>query len=354
LDIVQILRNSVAFGNLAEEALAVIAKQVTPVLFKDGETILQEGEPGECYFLIAKGEVVLSKGNGIAQRELGRLFTHESFGEMALISTWPRSATAKAVGDTVLYRLDRTGFEVLIDAEPRFARNILQSISGRLFSADEQAAFELAAAHQGLIISLAQLAESRDPETGGHLYRVRDYCVLLAKRLSQLPKFADTLTQDYIETLYYVSPLHDIGKVGIRDEILLKPGKLTPEEFTEMKRHSEIGSKSLKTVLMYCNNKMFQIAERIVRSHHERFDGTGYPDGLSGEAIPLEARIMSLVDVYDAIRSVRPYKEALPHDTALEILHSEVNKAFDPDIAHAMLDDPDDFARIHKQYPDEK
>ncbi len=350
VEITQVLRNSTLFGNLDTEVLAVVAGQLAPLYYGADELIFREGDLADCYFLIALGDVVLTKGSGIAQREICHLGAGSGFGEMGLVSDEPRSVTVCATVDTRLYRLNRDGFDALIDSEPYFARNVLHLLSGRLRSSDEVASQVLLRAHQGLIMSLSQLAESRDKETGGHLQRVRDYCVLLAKLMARHPLFEAEIDDHFIEALYHVSPLHDIGKVGIRDEVLLKPGKLTEQEYTEMKCHAEIGSRSLETVMQYCQLDMFRVAQNIVRSHHERYDGTGYPDGLTGNAIPLEARIMSLADVYDALRSRRPYKEPMGHEKAMQILLAGTNAAFDPQILPIMMENAAEFARIHDQY----
>ena len=144
------------------------------------------------------------------------------------------------------------------------------------------------------IFSLAKLAESRDQETGAHLERMREYCRLLADQLSPQDKFREEVDSDYVQLMYMTSPLHDVGKVGIPDKILLKPGPLTAEEFEIMKRHTIIGSKTLDAALdLHPEAKFLCMARDIARSHHERFDGSGYPDGLSGEDIPLCGRIVA-------------------------------------------------------------
>ena len=164
------------------------------------------------------------------------------------------------------------------------------------------------------IFSLAQLAESRDQETGAHVDRLREYCRVLAEHLSHQQKYSEVVDGDFIELLYMTSPLHDIGKVSIPDEILLKAGPLTESEFNIMKQHSVAGSMTLQSAIYaYPEAKYLYMARDIARSHHERFDGSGYPDGLAGEAIPLCGRIVALADVYDALTTKHVYKPAFSH-----------------------------------------
>jgi putative two-component system response regulator len=201
------------------------------------------------------------------------------------------------------------------------------------------------------IFALAKLAESRDPETGAHLERIRDYCRCLAWDLSRKARFRHEVDGDYVQLIYMTSPLHDIGKVGIRDGILRKPGPLTPEEFEIMKQHTLIGSETLEAAASaHPGAKYLRMARDIARSHHEHFDGSGYPDGLEGEAIPLCARIVTLADVYDALTSKRVYKPAFEHANARQIIQENRGKHFDPDIVDAFLDNEIRFTSIREQF----
>lgn len=344
------LGRSDLFTGLGLQTIERIARQFKRKTFKAGETIITEGERGETYYIIATGEASVEKGSGVSRRELGRLGPGDGFGEMALVSDEPRSATVRAVSDLELLCLDREPFTVLMDQEERFAQRILRLLSTRLRHSNQLGTLDLLRAHQGLIISLAGLAESRDASTGAHLYRVRDYCTLLAKHMAQDPRFTDQTGPDFIEAIFYVSPLHDIGKVGIPDGVLLKQDKLTDEEFEIMKSHTVIGGHSLDTVLQYCDLHMFHMARDLVLCHHERYDGKGYPAGLKGDAIPLAARIMSLADCYDALRSERVYKGAFTNEEAVKIIREEAGKRFDPEIADVMLAHIEEFDEIHRQY----
>lgn len=352
VDIASYLGRSELFMGLGLQTIDRIAKQFQSVAFTSGDTIITEGSRGRSFFLIATGEATVLKGSGVSQRELQRLGPGDGFGEMALVADEPRSATVRAASDMELLCLDREQFTVLMDEDERFAQRILRLLSQRLRQANQVATIDLLRAHQGLIISLAELAESRDADTGAHLYRVRDHCTLLARLMAEDVRFKDLVSPDFIEAIYYVSPLHDIGKVSIPDSILRKQGKLTNEEFEVIKTHTVVGSRALDTVLQYCDLQMFRIARDIVLSHHERYDGKGYPAGLRGEDIPLAARIMSVADHYDALRSERVYKAAFTSNEAVEDLREETGKRFDPALTDIMLAHISQFEDIHEQYTD--
>lgn len=208
------------------------------------------------------------------------------------------------------------------------------------------------------IFSLARLAESRDMETGAHLERMSNYSRVLADEVSTFEQYRTEMNSDYVDAIYRSSPLHDIGKVGIPDSILLKPGKLTPDEWAIMKAHSTIGGDTLRdaeTRLEAPGETFLTLGKLIAYYHHEKWDGSGYPEGLSGEQIPLSARIVALADAYDAITSKRCYKEAESHEVArAEIIRSS-GSHFDPDIVEAFLSVEDEFQAIHRAFanPDE-
>lgn len=205
------------------------------------------------------------------------------------------------------------------------------------------------------IHALARLAETRDPETGNHILRTQEYVRTLAQTLQSHPRFKHFLTDHNIRLLAKSAPLHDIGKVGIPDHILLKPGKLTPEEFEIMKTHAGIGSDALARAEQDIEGRVsyLGIAKDIARHHHERWDGKGYPDSLAGDAIPISARLMALADVFDALISQRVYKPAFPFSKAKEIITAEAGKHFDPDVAKAFLDSFDVFCSIANRYRDD-
>ena len=204
------------------------------------------------------------------------------------------------------------------------------------------------------IRALARLAEIRDNETGNHILRTQHYVHALAERASRHPRFADELDEQSISLLAKSAPLHDIGKVGIPDCVLLNPGKLTAEEWDIMKTHAAIGSDAIsRAVADTCEPvKFLEFAKQVAHHHHERWDGGGYPDGLAGDAIPLAARLMAVADVFDALISKRVYKQAFTLDEARHIMASQGGKHFDPDLLQAFLDGFDEFCEIARRHPD--
>ena len=205
------------------------------------------------------------------------------------------------------------------------------------------------------IRALAHLAETRDTETGNHILRTQGYVRQLATSLKSHPRFAATLTPAYIELLSRSAPLHDIGKVGIPDQILRKPGKLTAEEWAVMQTHASLGAEAIEQAERDIEMPVafLALAKEIARWHHERWDGGGYPDGLGGDEIPVSARLMALADVFDALISRRVYKAPMPLEQVREIITAGVGSHFDPDAAVAMLNGFDDFAAIAHRYRDD-
>jgi putative two-component system response regulator len=197
------------------------------------------------------------------------------------------------------------------------------------------------------MFALAQLADSRDPETGEHLLRMRAYAQLLAEHLAKKGPYAGEIDQGFLKDFYRSTPLHDIGKVGIPDQILLKPGALTAEEYAVMKRHTGIGAEALERAARQSNfGDFLSMAASIARSHHEWFDGTGYPDGLAGQEIPLCARITTIADVYDALTSSRVYKAAMPPSEARALIQEQSGRQFDPVIVEAFEDCFESFLEV--------
>jgi PAS domain S-box-containing protein len=213
---------------------------------------------------------------------------------------------------------------------------------------------EVQSAQDAAIIGFAKLAECRDPETGVHLERMREYCRILADQLGSLPKYKNEVNDAFIDSLYKSSPLHDIGKVGIPDSILLKPGKLTVEEYEKMKTHTVIGGDALQAAEKRLPGKSFlTLGKEIAYYHHEKFDGTGYPYKFSGYSIPLSARIVAFADAYDALTSKRVYKDIVGPAESKRRLLPDRGKHFDPDVVDAFLSREDDFLKILKQFGNE-
>lgn len=213
---------------------------------------------------------------------------------------------------------------------------------------------EIIAVQDVTILAMASLAETRDLETGNHIRRTQHYVKALAQKLKTHPNFGYFLSDMMIETLFKSAPLHDIGKVGIPDRILLKPGKLTPDEFEIMKTHTTLGRDAIK----HAENELgvqvefLRIAKEIAYNHQEKWDGSGYPTGVSGNDIPISARLMALADVYDALISRRVYKEPISHETAVKIILEGKGKHFDPDIVDAFLQLQDVFQGIAERFSD--
>ncbi len=219
----------------------------------------------------------------------------------------------------------------------------------------EERTLEIKQTQEATIESMAALAEFRDPETGGHIRRTQNYIKVLAQTLRQNPKFQDILDDQTIYMLYLSAPLHDIGKVGIPDEILLKPGKLTLQEFEIMKMHTVYGRDAIATAEKKIVGKSFlSFANEIAYGHQEKWDGSGYPEGLSSEEIPLSARLMAIADVYDALISKRVYKPAYTHEDAVGMIKNDSGTHFDPEIVDAFLHVTDLFDQIGKKYIDKE
>ena len=217
----------------------------------------------------------------------------------------------------------------------------------------EEAVRQISSTQLATIFAMSKLAESRDPETGEHLERMREYAKILSLHLSKHPKFASRIDEQFIANIYAAAPLHDIGKVGIPDRILQKPGRLTPEEYELMKLHPEVGAETLRAVdAQHPGNTFVRMGVDIALGHHERWDGTGYPHGVSGEAIPLAARILSLADVYDALTSKRCYKEAFSHEKSKAIILEGAGTQFDPDVVEAFIAENEAFVAIRKHFED--
>jgi putative two-component system response regulator len=205
---------------------------------------------------------------------------------------------------------------------------------------------EITDSQMATIVALAKLAESRDDQTGGHLERVQQYCRLIAAKLSEQAAFG-IIDHTFLDNIEYAAALHDIGKVAISDLILLKPGELTAQEFELMKTHTSLGAQTLEAVSdKYPSNDFIEMGIKIARWHHERWDGSGYPDALVGEETPLCARIMAVADVYDALTSQRAYKRAFSHDDSCRLIADKSGEHFDPDVVEAFLGLDEPFRRI--------
>lgn len=213
---------------------------------------------------------------------------------------------------------------------------------------------EVVAIQDVTILAMASLAETRDSDTGNHIRRTQYYVEALAKKLASHPRFSALLTGHYIQMLFKSAPLHDIGKVGIPDRILLKPGRFEPWEFEIMKTHTTLGFEAIehaeKQLGMHVD--FLSMAKEIALSHQEKWDGSGYPQGLEGDAIPVSARLMAVADVYDALISRRLYKDAMPHEKAVAIIIEGRGRHFDPDMADAFVALQEEFRAIAARFAD--
>jgi len=234
------------------------------------------------------------------------------------------------------------------------ARELLKERNIDLEHKVQERTEEVVRVQDATFIAFGSLAETRDNETGNHLRRTQSYVRALANRLKDHPAYRDHLSEEKIETLCKSAPLHDIGKVGIPDSILLKPDKLTPEEFEVMKTHTRIGRDSIAAAqeTLGDHSEFLALAREIAYGHHEKWDGTGYPEGLKGEDIPVSARLMAVADVYDALISDRVYKKALSHDEAVEVIREGRGNHFDPTVVDAFLELAEEFRSMADSFRD--
>jgi HD-GYP domain-containing protein (c-di-GMP phosphodiesterase class II) len=212
---------------------------------------------------------------------------------------------------------------------------------------------QLSSSRDAVIHGMARLAESRGGDMGGHIDRICAYSQLLARRLQGMPGYLGEVTDEWVATLTRAAALHDIGKVAIPDAILLKPGRLTEDEYDVMRTHAELGSTILRDLMAtHGAFPMLEMGTDVALCHHERWDGEGYPNGMFGDQIPLCARIVTVADVYDALTSKRVYKEAWSQDETLAQLRSMAGSHFDPKLVEVFLRDPDELEIIRRRFPD--
>jgi putative two-component system response regulator len=234
------------------------------------------------------------------------------------------------------------------------AADFLRDQNAYLEQEVERRGRELAAIQDVTVLAMASLAETRDSDTGNHIRRTQFYVKALAEHLSHHPRFQAVLDRRTIELLFKSAPLHDIGKVGIPDRILLKPGPYVPEEFEVMKTHTTIGRDAILKAEQQLGLEVdfLRLAKEIAYSHQEKWDGSGYPEGWAGDQIPVSARLMALADVYDALISRRVYKDGMPHAQAAAIIEKGRGSHFDPDVVDAFLAVQDQFQEIAARFAD--
>jgi len=353
LDIKPILKKSDLFSDFSEKDISSVAQLFDSVSYTSGDIIFNEGDPSKQFFIIFSGQVVITQELGSGSRELSRLGEGDLFGEMALLmSEGLRSASAIALADTDCLVLSQQKFLNLLNTNLSLKYQIEHILVNRITRSEKRANKTILQAYNSLLFSLSHLVESRDPETGCHLNRVQGYCHLLATKLLENNLYTDIVDDLFIEDIYAVSPMHDIGKVAIPDAILKKPAKLTNEEFEIMKQHPMIGAKIFDKIIEDIPFPTFKLGYNLTYYHHEHYDGTGYPKGLAAHDIPLEARIMALADVYDALLSKRYYKPAFTDEQVRDIIIEGKGSHFDPILVDTLLDNIEEFKDIHKKYTD--
>lgn len=253
---------------------------------------------------------------------------------------------AKPISPPIVMARTRTNIAL------KMASDVLKDKNVYLQSEVERRTNEIQYIQDVTILTMASLAETRDNETGNHILRTQHYVKVLAEHLKAHPRFSHYLSDSMIGWLYKSAPLHDIGKVGIPDHILRKPGRLDPEEFEIMKTHATLGMQAIQSAetRLGMNVPFLQCAKEIAYSHQEKWDGSGYPQGLAGDSIPVSARLMALADVYDALISKRVYKDAMSHEAAAAIIEQGKSSHFDPDVVDAFVDIQMQFKTIAGRY----
>lgn len=338
---------TITYAENGEQALAVLKDAAVDLVLLDIQMPVMDGHQTLGYM---KGDPVLKDLPVIvisAQNELDGVvrcielgaedYLNKPFNPVILKARIHASLEKKRLSDqSKRYKLQ------IEDQNRQLERRVIEQV------------LQITTAQRGAIFAMSKLAESKDPETGAHLERMREYCRLISSRLQSKSLFPDQITSGFIDNIYAASPLHDIGKVGVPDNVLLKPGKLDPDEWVLMKTHSTIGADTLRAVdRQHPGNSFLVMGIDIAENHHEKWDGSGYPKGLAGDAIPLSARILALGDVYDALTSKRCYKEAFSHDKSRGIIVDSRGTHFDPVVVDAFLDIEDEFIRVRSEFQDE-
>jgi putative two-component system response regulator len=333
---------------LPVEALDALASQATPCVYVAGETVFEEGSPGDCMHLVVSGALEVRRREGVEQYVLAHVVPGHAFGELAVLDRTPRTATVVAVEDSETVRIGAAELDRVLASHPEAVRRMLGVLARLLIEEKElvirdnwmlerrvrERTQDLRNSQLEIVHRLGQVAESRDPETGRHITRMSRVCARLARAIGMTP--ADC------ETLLHAAPMHDIGKVGVPDSILHKAGPLDATEVERMRLHTTVGAE----ILSGSRSPIVQMAETIAMTHHERWDGSGYPRGLQGEEIPLVGRICAVGDVFDALISARPYKRAWPIDDALEELQRQAGVLLDPELVAALIGVRDDLPEL--------
>ncbi|HWL65640.1 MAG TPA: HD domain-containing phosphohydrolase, partial [Actinomycetota bacterium] len=349
------LARSDLLGALPPAALEELAGHVRLNEYRAGQVIFREGDLGDSLHIVRSGLVkVVRPGAEGREVTLSTMGPGKTFGELAVLDPAPRSASVVAIDLTHTIEISKAELEELLDRDPGLSRQLLATMARSLTVAKEEVTKqnqvldlkvqertqELQESQLEVIRRLGRAAEFRDDDTGLHISRMSRFCARLAAEAG--------FTDQDCELLLQAAPMHDIGKIGIPDRVLLKPGKLDDEEWEIMKTHPMLGAE----LLSGATSKVMQLAQGIARAHHEKWNGKGYPDGLKYEDIPILARICTISDVFDALISERPYKNAWTVDDALELIDKQAGEDFDPHLAKLFVglepDLRDILARQHE------
>jgi putative two-component system response regulator len=328
------LRRADLLTALPDAALADLAGRARRRRFRAGQVVFNEGDTGTSLHVVRRGHLKVVRPTHDDRLVLDRVEPGEAFGELAVLNSAPRTASVIAIEDCETLEISKADFERVLDEHPEAARRMLAQLARSLTMAKEEVArknrhlegdvrsrtADLRESQLEVVRRLSQAAESRDHDTGVHITRMSRLCSHLAQAAGAAPAIA--------EMLLNAAPMHDVGKIGIPDHILLKPGKLDADEWEIMRSHAAIGAE----LLAGSRSPVVQMGELIALTHHEKWDGSGYPRGLKGDEIPFVARVTAVCDVFDALISVRPYKSAWPVDQALEEVGKGAGGHFDPEL----------------------
>jgi response regulator RpfG family c-di-GMP phosphodiesterase len=369
-----ILQMSMAHG--IDEIMTVLRQSVRELIGADGVSfVLREND--KCYYADEDAPAPLWKGqrfpvesciSGWAMKHAELVVIEDIYRDDRIPHATYRDTFVKSLVVVPVRNEDPVGTieAYWAKAEPpseeavrllqRIANNAAVAMTNvHLINSLAAAKEEAARARDALILAMASLAETRDHETGNHIRRTQHYVRALAEALKEQGVYAEELTDEAIDLLYKSAPLHDIGKVGIPDSILLKPGKLDPQEYEVMKSHAELGRSAIATAERYIGSAtpFLSVAREIAHTHHEKWNGTGYPRGLRGEDIPIGGRIMAIADAYDALVSERIYKPAMSHEEAVDIIVRDAGTHFDPGLVAVFARIAPRFKEIHRQFTDQ-
>jgi HD-GYP domain-containing protein (c-di-GMP phosphodiesterase class II) len=328
---VERLKEITFFSGLSEYDLHQIDQITIEKHYAAGELIVKENEVAERFFIIEKGKIQIVKSfEDGEQLVLGVHSNGEFFGEMALLDEGPRSATVRAMDATTVLEIARQDFETLIYKSPVLAYSIMRELSSRLretaallISHLQRRNRELSQSYLDTVNIVIRAVEARDSFTRGHTERVTDLATAIGNQMK--------LSEEQLFNLEIGSLLHDVGQIGIPDAILQKPGPLEDDEYARVKRHPEDGKKMIEPV------SYIEEAIPTILYHHERFDGSGYPEKLQGEQIPLAGRIIAVADVFDALTNDRPYRDRLPEEQAIQLIKEGKGSKFDPVVVDVFL-----------------